>query len=50
MKIRWRVSRHRRRHAAHLKQFLRDRLTEHRQYICTHGQDLPEILEWRWNP
>jgi len=34
--------------AAHLKQWLRDKLIEHKQYITRHGQDLPEIREWRW--
>lgn len=34
--------------AAHLKQFTRDKLIEHMQYITTHGQDMPEIQGWRW--
>jgi xylulose-5-phosphate/fructose-6-phosphate phosphoketolase len=34
--------------AAHLKQYVRDKLVEHRQYIERHGEDMPEILEWRW--
>ncbi|MGH9773908.1 MAG: phosphoketolase family protein [Candidatus Acidiferrales bacterium] len=33
---------------AHFKQFLRDRLVEHKQYICEHGDDLPEIRDWKW--
>jgi len=34
--------------AAHLKQFLRDKLIEHKQYIARHGQDIPEIRNWKW--
>ena len=34
--------------AAYLKQHMRDKLTEHRQYITQYGQDMPEILEWKW--
>ncbi len=34
--------------AAYLKQHLRDKLTEHRQYITHYGQDMPEILNWKW--
>ncbi len=32
----------------HFKQFVRDRLTEHRQYIAEHGDDMPEIRGWTW--
>ncbi len=34
--------------AAYQKQWLRDKLTKHKQYIREHGDDLPEIREWRW--
>jgi xylulose-5-phosphate/fructose-6-phosphate phosphoketolase len=33
---------------AHFKQMLRNKLVEHKQYICEHGQDLPEIRNWIW--
>jgi xylulose-5-phosphate/fructose-6-phosphate phosphoketolase len=34
--------------AAHIKQMLRDKLVEHHQYVCVHGEDLPEVRDWRW--
>lgn len=34
--------------AAHLRQAMRDKLIDHREYIERHGQDMPEILDWRW--
>jgi xylulose-5-phosphate/fructose-6-phosphate phosphoketolase len=35
-------------HAAYVKQALRDKLIEHRQYITLHGEDMPEVREWTW--
>jgi xylulose-5-phosphate/fructose-6-phosphate phosphoketolase len=34
--------------AAYAKQALRDKLLEHKEYISTHGEDLPEIRNWKW--
>jgi len=34
--------------AAYARQALRDKLIEHRQYICEHGEDMPEINDWKW--
>ncbi len=35
--------------AAYIKQIMRDKLTEHKHYIEKYGQDMPEILDWKWD-
>jgi xylulose-5-phosphate/fructose-6-phosphate phosphoketolase len=35
--------------AAYVKQEIFDKLVEHKHYIATHGDDMPEIKEWKWN-
>jgi xylulose-5-phosphate/fructose-6-phosphate phosphoketolase len=34
--------------AAHLQQAMRDKLITHTQYIHRHGEDIPEIRDWKW--
>ena len=34
--------------AAHFSQHLRDRLQEHTLWVREHGEDMPEIRNWRW--
>ena len=35
--------------AAYAKQAIRDKLLEHKQHIAQYGDDLPEIVNWRWD-
>jgi xylulose-5-phosphate/fructose-6-phosphate phosphoketolase len=32
----------------YIRQDLREKLVEHKQYVTRYGDDLPEIKEWRW--
>jgi xylulose-5-phosphate/fructose-6-phosphate phosphoketolase len=34
--------------AGHEKQWLRNRLIQHKLYIARYGDDMPEIRDWRW--
>ncbi len=34
--------------AAHVKQWLHNKLIEHKQYIRECGDDMPEIRDWKW--
>jgi xylulose-5-phosphate/fructose-6-phosphate phosphoketolase len=33
----------------YLKQKLQDKLIQHKAYINTYGEDMPEILDWKWS-
>jgi xylulose-5-phosphate/fructose-6-phosphate phosphoketolase len=35
--------------AAYVKQALRDKRIEHKEYIAKYGEDMPEIRNWRWS-
>ncbi|MCL5098672.1 MAG: hypothetical protein M1608_14315 [Candidatus Omnitrophica bacterium] len=34
--------------AAYAKQFLRDKLIDHKNYIHRYGEDMPEVRDWEW--
>ncbi|WP_303902666.1 phosphoketolase family protein [Thiohalomonas denitrificans] len=34
--------------AAYAKQVVRDKLIEHKDYIARHGEDMPEVRNWKW--
>ena len=34
--------------SARIRQAVRDKLIDHKEYIRTYGQDLPEIRDWKW--
>jgi xylulose-5-phosphate/fructose-6-phosphate phosphoketolase len=36
-------------YAAYAKQFVRDKLIEHKHHITTYGDDLPEVRDWTWS-
>jgi xylulose-5-phosphate/fructose-6-phosphate phosphoketolase len=35
--------------AAYVKQAIREKLIEHEQWIIEHGDDLPEVRNWKWD-
>lgn len=34
--------------AAYIKQLLSEKLVDHKRYIAEHGEDMPEIRNWKW--
>jgi xylulose-5-phosphate/fructose-6-phosphate phosphoketolase len=34
--------------AAHVRQVMRDKLVEHKEYIHRYGKDMPEVNDWTW--
>jgi xylulose-5-phosphate/fructose-6-phosphate phosphoketolase len=39
---------HLRQRAVYVKQYVRDKLTDHHQYTRQYGEDMPEIRNWQW--
>jgi xylulose-5-phosphate/fructose-6-phosphate phosphoketolase len=37
-----------RQRAAHVKQFVHNKLIDHKEYIRKFGEDMPEIRNWKW--
>jgi xylulose-5-phosphate/fructose-6-phosphate phosphoketolase len=35
--------------AAYVKQFVRDKRIEHKEYIREYGDDMPEVRDWKWS-
>ena len=35
--------------AAYAQQAIREKLIDHKHYICRYGEDMPEIRNWRWS-
>jgi xylulose-5-phosphate/fructose-6-phosphate phosphoketolase len=35
--------------AASVKQAIRDKRTEHKRYVAEHGEDMPEVRNWKWS-
>ncbi len=36
--------------AAYLKQHVRDKLIDHKNYVRAYGEDMPEVRDWKWEP
>jgi xylulose-5-phosphate/fructose-6-phosphate phosphoketolase len=34
--------------AAYARQWVRDRLIDHKAYIRQRGEDLPDVRNWKW--
>src|SRR5437870_701226 len=34
--------------AAYTKQLIRDKLIDHKNYVCKYGEDMPEVRNWKW--